>query len=379
MSTYLYQINVTRACNLRCSHCYIDSKVKNSSGFMTRENLVNLSKQIRDHVINNGIERAEIHIIGGEPTMLGLDYFEAVMPKIRENLDGINYDLILVSNLLSKESLEIAKKFDKVSTSYEPDTRFFSSQGNYKPRLEKTWQKNVERLISEGIDLSGTICITKGAIEAGARNILEFFIINSIKKIHLGFYIPQGDGLASMPLNMPKFEETAKFLCDAADWYFDTKDGKSRRDVYLNPIESVITSIHKDEPSEDIVCPIIPGSIDINWDGNAVTCIEEGGAVNVDWAGNVFSDGIENVTKSRKFIKRVMAARKPPHSICVECNYYQICLGGCGVLFKYWEGEGECPGFKSFIEYMKELYNSGKRPKSCYTLCSESLSPTKSC
>lgn len=362
MNTYLYQVNVTRACNLRCTHCYIDSKVKQHSGFMTKEGIIDLSRQIKEHVVRNKIGRAEIHIVGGEPTMLGLEYFEKTVPEIRKNLEGIDYELILVSNLLSSDILDIAKKFDKVSTSYEPDTRFFSLSKKYKPRLEETWRNNVHKLVSEGIDLSATVCITKGVVEIGAKNILDFLVENFIKQIHLGFYIPQGDGLFSMSSNMPKFEETAKFLCAAADWYFDTKDCNSRDDVYLNPIESLIVSIDKNEPKEDIVCPIISGSIDINWDGNAVTCLEEGGSTNVDWSGNVFSEGLLNVTKNKKFMKRVISAKRP-NQVCVECPHYEICLGGCGVLFEYWNGSGECPGFKSFIEYMIDLYNSGKRPK----------------
>ena len=49
MKTYLYQINVTRACNLRCTHCYIASEVKDVSKSMNVEQLVTLVRQIADH------------------------------------------------------------------------------------------------------------------------------------------------------------------------------------------------------------------------------------------------------------------------------------------------------------------------------------------
>ena len=73
---FLYQINVTRDCNLRCTHCYIDSEVKNSSKTMTAEQVLHIAKGIVEHMKSINYVKAEIHFVGGEPTMLGLEFFQ---------------------------------------------------------------------------------------------------------------------------------------------------------------------------------------------------------------------------------------------------------------------------------------------------------------
>jgi len=362
--TYLYQINVTRDCNLRCTHCYIHSDVKNSSKQMQDEQIMFIAESIVEHMKKINYSNAEIHIIGGEPTMLGLAFFQKNIPKVRQLLkdNNITYKLLLVSNLLHDDILEIAKLFENVATSYEVETRFVSNKGTYKPKLEDKWLKNLHMLQANGLNVGITGTITQHMIKFGARNLLDYFYSNNIKQIHLGFFIPEGDGLDNINTMLPEFHETSAFLIECAEWYLERR--YSDPDLYVNPFESMLSSLYNDEPLDDIVCPIIPGSIDINWDGNAVTCIEEGGSKNPTWAGNVFKDGIYKVTQSEIFMKRVLEANKP-QKICQTCDEYKSCKSGCGVLFKYFDPllDQDCPGFKRFIKYIRGKIAEDITPK----------------
>lgn len=362
--TFLYQINVTRDCNLRCTHCYINSDVKAASKTMSPDQVLFIAKGIVEHMKKIKYRHAEIHFVGGEPTMLGLDFYKTNIPLFKKILEdnGFTFEVMMISNLLHEKIVEIASLFDRVTTSYEVKSRFISLRGVQKPKLEQNWLDNVKLLQDSNIEVGVTTAMTKPVIEFGANKILDFFYENKIKQIHFGFFIPEGDGLINKIDIFPSFRSTSNFLIEASEWYLEKRESDS--DLWVNPFESMLSAIHTDAPLDDIVCPIISGSLDINWDGNSNTCLEAGGAKNPDWAGNIFSSSIIEVTHSQKFLKNVLLAAKP-QNFCLDCDKYRVCRSGCGVLFNFFDPtlDDECPGFKSFIEYVEEKHKNGLIPR----------------
>lgn len=362
--TFLYQINVTRDCNLRCTHCYIHSDIKANSKQMNDEQIMHIARGIIEHMKEINYRHAEIHFIGGEPTMLGLPFFEKNIPIFKQMVKeaGFSAEVMMVSNLLHPDIVAISKLFDRITTSYEVDSRFVSLKGIYKPALEKKWVASVKALQEAGIAVGVTTAMTKAVVKFGAVRLLNYFFEQNIKQIHFGFFIPEGDGLVNIGDIMPAFHETSQFLIDAANWYLEKRE--DHQDLWVNPFESMLSAIHSNEPLDDIVCPIISGSIDINWDGNAATCLEAGGAKHPEWSGNIFETSIAKVTATEHFMKKVLEANKPQR-ICQGCEEYRVCKSGCGVLFKFFDPvlDEECPGFKRFIQFVRDKNESGLIPR----------------
>jgi len=358
---FLFQINVTRDCNLRCSHCYIASEVKALSNRMTVSQFLKVVRDIGEFMRTASNTHAEIHIVGGEPTMLGATFYNRVMEEAYDIMkaygDAFTWEFILVSNLLSKEVMEIAPWFTKISTAYEPETRF------PKQFHEDWWLRNVHALQDSGLDVAITTCMTKPVIDYGATRLCDrIYNELGIKQMHYGFYIESGDGRKNAETVTPSFLATSQFLIDSAEWYFERRE--SDPELYVNPAESMLSAIHRDEPLDDIICPIISGSLDINDDGNAVTCIQAGGEIEVDWEGNVFEQSVAEVVASKKFQRRVIEATRPNRA-CMTCDEYRVCRSGCGVNFKIWDPQKDedCPGYKRFIKHMRGLYAQGVRPR----------------
>jgi radical SAM protein with 4Fe4S-binding SPASM domain len=347
--TFLYQINVTRDCNLRCTHCYISNDVKAASQKMTDEQFLGLIDGVVKHLSQaSSHNHAEIHVIGGEPSMMGLEFYTRVMPKARELLskiqdNGKSYELMMVTNLTHKKQLEISKLFDRISTSYEPETRFPTN------RLFNTWLDACYQHMEAGITLSVTTAITRQVIEHGAAKLLDFYYKHNIKLVHFGFFIPEGEGLNNIKEIMPEFEETSRFLIEAAEWYFANKDPE----VFINPVESMMLSLETGKPVDDIVCPIISGSVDVHWDGNVATCLEQGGGDSPDWSGNAFELPLGDVIEGEHFQKEVSRSVKG-HSECEKCRFEKNCRSACSVLWSYWnpKTDSDCPGFKKFIRHV---------------------------
>lgn len=368
-SAVLFQINVTRDCNLRCTHCYISTDKKTASKTMLEGQFIQVFEQIRDFMLEDfkGLKKydmADIHVIGGEPTMLGLEFYERTVDKAKSILGQIpqHFQLCLVSNLITPEAVSIARLFDMVATSYEVETRFVSASGKAKPALERKWVENVKALQKDGPDVSVTMAVTKQAINFGASKILDYFFESGFRGIHLGFFIPSGDGLIYIDSVFPLFEETTAFMIEATTWYLQRR--LVHEDLWINPIESMIESIYYNKPMDDIVCPIIPGSLDIDWDGSTVTCIEAGGEIDAKSLGNVFYSTISEIMRSREYRKERNKAIIPNPN-CIGCDELKSCQSACGVLHQYWNGKGECPGFKGFIKHIRNLVENHKlQPKS---------------
>lgn len=358
---FLFQVNVTRDCNLRCSHCYIASEVKALSNRMTTGQFIKIVRDIGEHMVAAEHNHAEIHVIGGEPTMLGAKFYEKVMPEAHRILgeygDAFSWEFILVSNLLTRELMEIAPWFSKVGTAYEPETRF------PKPFHENWWLKNVHTLQENGIDVGITTCMTKPVIEYGAARLCDkIYNELGIKQMHFGFYIESGDGRKNAAVVRPSFDATSRFLIDAATWYFERRD--SDPELYVNPCESMLTAIHRDAPLDDIMCPIISGSLDIDSSGKALSCIQAGGELDAPWEGDVLKSSVKEVVASNEWKRRRMQAARP-HRACMTCDEYRVCRSGCGVNFLTWDPEGgdDCPGYKRFIKHMRKLHADGLRPR----------------
>ena len=50
-----------------------------------------------------------------------------------------------------------------------------------------------------------------------------------------------------------------------------------------------------------------------------------------------------------------------PH--CVGCDEFRSCQSACGILHQYWNGQGECPGFKGFIKHVRGVTDQGVKQK----------------
>jgi radical SAM protein with 4Fe4S-binding SPASM domain len=324
---------------------------------MDGDDLVKIASGIVEHMKRGRYERAEIHVIGGEPTMLGLAYYEAVVPRLRAVLEGhdFTYDLIIVSNLLSADIVSIAKLFDRINTSWEIGTRF------PKAKLERRWEENVRLLLAEGLDVGVTTAVTKPVIAAGAAHVLDHLYALGLRQMHFGFFIPSGDGKDNIGDVFPRFHETSQFMIDATDWYMARRATDPA--LFVNPSESMLSAIHDDAPLDDIICPIVSGSMDIDPDGKAGTCLEAGGEVHARWLGNVLATSVAEVAESASFRREVVVAARPKKP-CLTCDEFKLCKAGCSVNFAYWTPEDQdCPGFKSFIKHVRALHGQGARPK----------------
>lgn len=164
ITTRLLWLDLTRKCQLQCSHCYNASGPGGTHGTMTREDWVSVLEQAAAYGVQN------IQFIGGEPTM---------HPNFGELVDhalpiGLNVEVY--SNLVhvSDECWEVfQRKGLTLATLYYSDQAAGHNTVTGRPSHART-RTNIERAVGLGIPLRvGIIDVGEGQRVAEARRDLE--------------------------------------------------------------------------------------------------------------------------------------------------------------------------------------------------------------
>lgn len=103
---YIFYVNVTYDCNLKCSYCYNINRISKKSPKITGNIMKKISEAIYYNIKNNPVR---FHLVGGEPT--------------------VNNDLVYIINNIFKSSLNIEKI--KLFTNGLVLNKFIENLSNY--------------------------------------------------------------------------------------------------------------------------------------------------------------------------------------------------------------------------------------------------------
>ncbi len=305
----------TNACNIRCKYCYHEEAGYENNALA----LKNLEKLLR--VLATKVKEALITWHGGEPTLMGLSYFEKAMELERqvekEHDNSVKFINIIQTNgtLLDSKWVKFFKenKF-MVGVSFDGPTNDVTREKSQKV------MENVSLMQKAGMNVSCLSVISKPNLDEIA--VYEFF---KARGIHCVFnpIIAEGAGGTNTDLLITVDEYIDSSLRLFDHWIYD-KDG-----VNISMFENYISSIlgvHK------AVC------------GNASCigkwiCMEPDGKLQLcsHFAGDEFAFGniddyetLDQVFSSEN-IRKLLTLSINKREICKNsgCEFYSYCHGGC--------------------------------------------------
>lgn len=193
--------NITRKCNLKCSHCYINATTKEITNELTTSEGKNLIDQISE------VSRPLLILSGGEP-LLRDDVFELIKYGVSKGLKmGVGSNGSLIDR-------KIAKKLKKAGA-----TTISISLDSSKPELHDefrgvvgSWAKAVNAikvLRENNLLVQVNTTVTKqnyddiDAIMSLAENL-------GVENFHLFFLVPTGRGVKMTDISPLEYEEMLK-------------------------------------------------------------------------------------------------------------------------------------------------------------------------
>ena len=338
-------------------YCYYRHNSINSSKHKMD---LEITKKVIENSIKNNTDHASFIWHGGEPLLVGIDYFKEIVSYQNELLQKKNPDFIIENNiqtnalLLNEDWINFFKNNNfRVSISVDG---FYEIQSKNRGTTLGHYQRiihNIELMRKLQMDFSVLTVVTNDSL--GKEDALfDFFAETGISSF--GF-LPMNYGNLSDCL---KPDDYGNFLCN----FFDVWLSKGKEGISIREFDDYIRWHLGQQPIQCEHCNICHQYFTVlpNGDLYPCDCFGQKGILKL---GTVFDD--VNVTIENN--KRLYTGAEVVPNECCECQFADLCKGGCKY-FRYIQNNSfvnkqyYCSSYKQLYTKMKqalELFQSSGR------------------
>lgn len=300
---------VTHRCNLRCSYCYD----KHSNESMTSAQVVNLANKIHEYALRANKKGLSFVFHGGEPTILGLDYWS----KVLEHISSFR----LPSEFIFRTNGCISKEMANLLMQH--NARFIIS-------LDGPREINIERKYANGRQTFDDVVSS-----------INFILNTGYKAVKLSATIPN-----DLCYEMPRVYRYLRGL-GADDISIGIIDGNVTHSMGINWYIAML-DLCCEFLNDDIKSPPAPAgrllsflimkeninkrgccqysNLVIETDGRVVPCPA---ALDTESNyGNIFTSSVEDIINNELRTNVIEACEKIPDD-CLGCIYKRYCYPKC--------------------------------------------------
>ena len=370
-------------CNLNCTYCYYLDKA-GIYGKEPKMSLDILEKCIKEYLEINDSEEITFDWHGGEPLILGLEYFEKIVEfqnkykgrkkifnTIQTNATLMNADF---ASFFRDNNFLVGVSID--GPQYIHD-KYRKDKGDF-PTFNKV-MRGVELLHRYGVEFNTLTTINK-ASEGKGLEVYDF-----LKRIgsHYMQFMPvveyinnetnritsPDDGnskLAPWSVEPVKYGE---FMCEIFDYWVENDVGE----YFVNLFDSTLANYCGMNPGTCVYSETCGANAVVEHNGDIYPC--DHFVYSSYKLGNISEMSLSDIVSSNKMAEFGINKRNIlPHE-CFKCRYYFACHGECPKHRFDMTANGEkglntlCKGLKRFFSYtepymieMRNLYFSGKSP-----------------
>lgn len=326
MKSVEWVVKASKFCNLRCAYCYEWNDLSNRQR-LSLPQWQRVLEAIRDYY--HGLERrlgtaVESRLIwhGGEPLTLPVDYLDQVMRLQHETLRGLDYRILLQSNLFSlpEAAIELLRRHD-IGLGVSMDVIGGVRVDRRGRRTEAAVLANLDRLDRLGIGY-------------GAITVLAKHNLHRLRDVH-DFWLRRGVGFRVLPLfegpeERPpgsfeaSDEELVAALCDLFDHWIG--QGAQAR---IFPLAEWLGNVLRGLLGQR--GPVY----DRRLRGESVLQVETNGDLfltdergSPEWRlGNVFEERMERILAGPAYADSLARSDSKTAQFCHGCRHYGFCNG----------------------------------------------------
>ena len=343
-------------CNMSCSYCFYADEMKyqshNDKGMMT-ENTLKV-------VLEKGLQYVEgsftIIFQGGEPTLVGLDYYGKVIELVEKynvNQCQIHYSIQTNGLLIDEKWCGFLKKhnflvgisldgYQELHDKYRKDTH---GSGTFNQVMA-----SIGLLEKHQVSYNTLTVVHKETAE-NANRVYNFFKRHNIK---FQQYMECFDPFEEVPGNQeysltPQLYE--RFLIKIFNkWHKDISNGNG---VYNRYFENLLLMLKGNPPESCAMKGWCTHQFVVESDGSVYPC--DFYAMDNWLLGNLTTDSISDIENKRSELEFIEMSKSIPEE-CKKCSWFILCRNGCrrncepvqtGIRQKNYY----CEGYKAFFEY----------------------------
>ena len=366
-------------CNLDCDYCYYlekdalyPGKKFNLSSFRMNEEV--LEKLIRDFITSQPQQTIEFVWHGGEPTLLGIEYFRKAL-TLQKKYAGekeILNSFQTNGTLITDEWAEfLAENHFLCGLSIDGPKKFHDNHRRF-PNGQGSWEKVVEcaRLFRKhGVEFN-TMSVVNASNSKEPATVYEF--LKSIGSRFMQF-TPIAERIALDPANplsivdnrYNKATAVMEENVSATDWgnflcrIFDIWVKNDVGTYFVNYFDNTLAAYAGQYPSLCSMAPYCGCSLAVEHNGDVYTCDH---FVFEDYKlGNIFEKNIAEMAKSDQQLFFEQRKQDTLSRQCRNCPFIKACGGDCpkNRFVKNEDGESVsclCEGFRMFFNHTRKHF-----------------------
>jgi uncharacterized protein len=368
MATVIFK--PTEACNARCVYCDVVHKESRAVRTMSKEVLELLFVRINEYLTDRPDDDMEIIWHGGEPLLLGTEYFETALAfqerHCAKTSSRINHSIQSNLTVLTPDLVRVLKKIGigSIGSSYDPYTNLRGlGEGVDAAEYRRRFVRGVALLEKEGMGCGIIYVVTRLSLE---RPLEIFYNLTNFRidgAVNINPVIIYHDNLNHLKITP---EEYADFLGAIFPVWWRNRS----RYPHVGPFRSLIRNFVDGE--RHLSCGdsgnCANTHLNLAPDGRLSQCgrssdwkLLDYGSINDKTFSQVFSDPQREVLRDRN---RVLSEGE-----CNGCRFWDICHGGCPLDSWYESGSFQhksfwCQATKDFIEkYVEPIVFDGSKKK----------------
>ncbi|WP_321437306.1 radical SAM/SPASM domain-containing protein [uncultured Bacteroides sp.] len=308
-------IKTNNLCNLKCTYCYDEDNLDRTTSILNLTSIRSILHELVSYSKPKDIEHLNLIWHGGEPLLMGIDYYSKIV-NIQKEFD------FPFSNLLQTNATFINEKWIhffkennfKIGVSFDGS---ISANKMHRQKTEKVLE-NIELLNKNSI-FPSIICVISDLNYSLYKEMFDF--LSTVKTEYIDL-IPCYENNQRYTLSDIHYQE---FMIGMFDLWWGS-DRKINFRVFTNIIDKMLGTI----TSKDYITCSLTGRcgeiISINSDKKIYfcDCLPKENKYSI---GNL-NEGLENISKGKRY-EHLINTNKRSSNECTNCEYLSICGKGC--------------------------------------------------
>ena len=339
-------IRVVQGCNLNCDHCF----TMGNRDEIALTDLSLIDKYLSSIKHNVDPDKVTFYIHGGETFLAPLEYLKSVNDLIRKYFSEAKIDIVPQTNLIYKvddKFIQFIKEEyrNTIGVSWDADIRFGSIAINKKTQQEDLFFKNMRKLVDAGVNVHIAITAQKNLLNYDPIEIVEKFEgVDSIDFELLTTFDAKTSNLR------PNNKKWAAWLNKLVDYYVSTKTS------WCLPQIDLFTKTLMTGNLFDCKCNCCDKrTFTMNPNGTVGLCPDRTYIEPFSTVDEMYTSWETFEEKSLEIIIKKLADMEH-HTMCYECEHYDICGGNCDA--SLFDETDECPLSKSVISRIRNELNT---------------------
>lgn len=342
-------MRTTRACNLRCSYCYVWPE---GPGRTMTFSL--MARVIRDALRDTHLRDVTFYWFGGEPTLLPVTFYEKALwlqRTLRRKDQIVHNDIITNGTRVTDDwvrlwrdhNFRIRVSLDGPPEAHDAHRRFPDGRPS-----SKLVVRGIQELVAAGLRPSIDLVVSPAVLRIGAAPLLEYALQLGAQELRVRYM------LASPESSSPETEETIPFseYVNYLRELFQIWWPASAPKLVIQELTDLVNTLRSGPTGLCVHSGQCFGSVyTIEPDGDVFTCDDFFGLASHRF-GNLFQTTLSDCARGSQ-LGQLRRSQRTARTAYEECCWFSVCNGGC----PRWrlasaglaEANNRCCGMKNLI------------------------------